>query len=177
MAELMKTIIRIISAGIALCAGVAATAQTNVSDVAAEIAGIWQAGETYMPQPPKEMWQDIKEITFHTNGIAEWSEVKRDKLVTMTGRYMMQPDDVSKRQLPTLFVAPTNYLNPMMSSVCLLRLSELTIELDSRFHIERYGKALKAVTPDGRRLVFIKKKEAANQVPEDTARKLADPQH
>lgn len=157
----MKTIIGIITVCIALCDF--AGAQTNASNISAEIVGAWQPGERLISQPPPEMWQDIKDITFYTNGIVEWSEVKQGKMVEMTGRYMIQLDKQSKRQLPTLFVAPTNYPNPMLSSICLLRLSELQIDFDSRFHVERFGKALKAVAADGKRVVFIRKKKVANQ--------------
>jgi hypothetical protein len=115
------------------------------------------------------MWQDIKDITFHTNGIVEWSEVKRGKMVEMTGRYEIQPDNRSARHLPTLFVAPTNYPNAGMSSVCLLLLTDLEIDFDSRFPIELYGKALRAATKDGKKLVFIRKRDAANQ-PSDRMR-------
>ncbi len=158
----MKMIIGIIATGIALCPVAVATAQTNGPDIATEIAGAWQAGETFMPQPPKEMWQDIKKITFYTNGIAEWSELKNGQMIEMAGRYIIQTDNQSKRQLPMLVVAPTNDPNPMLSSICLLRFSELEIDFDSRFHIERYGKALKAISNDGKRVVFIRTKEAVN---------------
>jgi len=175
LAGKMKTTIVIIAACIALCDF--SGAQTNAPDISAEIIGVWQSGEILISQPPPEMWQDIKDITFYTNGIVEWSEVKRGKMVEMTGRYMIQPGKQSKRQLPMLFVAPTNYLNPMLSSICLLRFSELQIDFDSRFHVERFGKALKAVAADGKRVVFIKKKMASQPSEAIGVQGSPQPQH
>jgi hypothetical protein len=137
----MKTIIGIISVVIALCN--AGAAQTDVGDLAMEIIGTWQAGETYMPQPPPEMQQDIKTITFAANGIVTWSTVKDGQMKEMVGRYVVLPDDHSPRKLPSIFVAPTNYVNPGVSSICLLLMTDVTVGLDARFHVDKVGKALK----------------------------------
>jgi hypothetical protein len=156
----MRTTIAIIVACLGLCR--AAKTQTNVPDVSVRLIGTWKAGDTYLPPAPLEMWQDIKNIIFRTNGIVKWSEVRNGEMVEMTGRYMIQPDNRSKRELPMLFVAPTNYPNPMLSSICLLRLSDLEIDSDLRFPVESCGKALKAVAADGKRVVFIRATEAAD---------------
>jgi len=145
-------------------------AETNATSVAEKIIGDWVAGETMMPQPPKEMWQDIKSISFQTNGNVRWSEVKKDKLVEQVGRYEFIPNNLitkttSKRGLPSLTVSSTNSPRPCLSGICMLYLSEIEIDYDCRFHTEIIGKVLKAETKDGKRLVFVKMKEGQ---PKDT---------
>jgi hypothetical protein len=142
-------------------------AQSNASGLFSEIVGAWQPGERLISQPPPEMWQDIKEITFHANGIVEWSESKQGRMVEISGQYMIQPDNLSKRNLPAIFVIPKNQSAPALSSACLLRLSEVEIDFDSRFPAERFGKALKAVTANGKRVVFIRMKKATTQALQD----------
>ena len=159
----MRTAVAIVLGGFVLCGS--AKAQTNVADISRRIIGTWQAAELSMPQPPPKMRQDIKAITFHTNGIVEWAEARRGKLVSMAGRYKIQPDSQSTRGLPTLSVSPTNYLNSKLSGICLLRLSELQIDVDSRFPVETFGKALKAVAADGRQLVFVRRRPAVKIAP------------
>jgi len=112
-------------------------------------------------------------ITFHTNGIVEWSIEQNGKIVERSGRYMIQPNRESKRDLPLVFIAPANYPDPRMSSIVLLVLKEIEIDFDSRFSTEVYGKVLKATVLDGKSLLFIRKKDSANKAQEDTARKLA----
>jgi hypothetical protein len=65
----MRTTIGIMAACVAL--GGFAGAQTDATDISAAIIGAWQPGERLISQPPREMWQDIKDITFRTNGIAD----------------------------------------------------------------------------------------------------------
>lgn len=166
----MKTIIEIITVTVCIALCDLAGAQAVVSDISVEIVGAWQLGERLISQPPRDMWQGIKDITFYTNGIVEWSEVKRGKMVEMTGRYLVQSDKESKRHLQTLFVAPTNYPNPMLSSICLLRLSELEIDFDARFPAERFGKALKAVTSEGKRVIFIRRGSSQPMTPDSRCR-------
>jgi hypothetical protein len=126
------------------------------SSMSSQLIGDWIAGETMMPHPSKDMWQDIKSISFHANGIVLWSEVKQGTVVDQIGRYEVYLDPESKRKLPTLFIAPTNYPTPTMSSICLLRLSELEIDIDSRFHPEKVGMVLKAKTTEGTHVVFVR---------------------
>ena len=158
MPEHMKTIIGVVF--LAFCGAVAA--QTNVADLAIEIVGTWQAGETYMPQPPPETQQDIKIITFQTNGIVTWSTVKDGQTKEMVGRYVVFADDYSPRELPSIFVAPTNDVNPGISSVCLLLLTDVTIDIDARFNPDKVGKALKGnvglMHDPKKKVVFVRKK-------------------
>jgi len=127
--------------------------------MASQLIGRWIAGETMMPQPPKEMWQDIKDISFSTNGIVIWTTTEGGKTKEMKGRFLVHRDDQSARKLPSLFVAPTNYVNPAASSICVLRLSEIEVDLDSRFHPGKVGKVLKAKSKDGKRVVFVRMKK------------------
>ncbi len=158
LAEQMKT--RIGIALLVFCGTVAA--QTNVFDLATEIIGTWQAGETYMPQPPPEMQQDIKTITFGTNGIVTWSTVVDGTMKEMVGRYVISPNDLSARKLPSIFVAPTNYVNPGVSSICLLLLTDVTIDIDARFNPDKVGKAFKGnvglMHEPKKKVVFVRKK-------------------
>lgn len=138
-------------------------AQTNSISVAEKLIGNWIAGETMMPQPPKEMRQDINSISFQTNGIVQWSEVKKDKVVEQIGRYEFIPNEIitetrSKRRLPSLTVSSTNSPRPCLSGICLLYLSEIEIDHDSRFHVKKVGEVLKAETTDGKKVVFVKLK-------------------
>ena len=158
----MKTIITVLCLCIATCSVL--RAETNVSSVAKQVIGEWIAGETMMPQPPKEMRQDIKTISFQTNGIVQWSEVKQGKVVDQIGRYEFLPNDLitkvqSKRGLPTITVASTNSPRPCLSGICLLSLREVEIDYDSRFHINKIGAVLKAETPNGKKVIFVKLKE------------------
>lgn len=139
-------------------------AETNSTSVAERILGDWMAGETMMPQPQKEMQQDIKSISFQTNGIVQWSEVKKGKVVDQIGRYEFIPNEIitktqSKRGLPSLTISSTNSPRPCLSGICLLYLSEIQIDYDSRFHVEKAGEVLKAETKDGKKLVFVKPKD------------------
>jgi hypothetical protein len=115
-----------------------------------------------MPQPPPDMQQDIKAITFQTNGIVNWSTVKDGHMQEMIGRYVIAPNDQSPRKPPSIFVAPTNYLNPQVSSICLLLLIDVTVDIDARFNPDKVGKALKGTLRLGhtteRSVVFVRKK-------------------
>lgn len=124
-------------------------------------------------QPPRELWQDLKDITFQTNGIVQWAEAQDGKMLERSGRYILQPNPESRLNLPMLFVAPTNYSDARMSSICLLLLTEVEIDPDSRFNVAIHGRVLKAMTRDGRRLVFLRKDKTANHT-SDGIRQPAD---
>ncbi len=134
------------------------SAGADTSEIKSEIIGTWLAGETFMPQPPSDMQQDIKAITFEANGTVKWSIAKDGKIQEMIGRYEIFVDEKSSRRLPSIFVAPVSYKNPGISSVCLLLLTDVTIDKDERFNPEKVGKVLKAKRKDGKYLVFVKKK-------------------
>ena len=139
-----------------------ALAKGQTNDLSGDIIGAWKAGEFFISQPPPELWQEIKDITFYTNGLVEWSVVRDGIMVESKGRYLIQPDRESKRNLPRIFVAPTNYPDPRMSSIFLLLLREVEIDYDSRFPSELHGKSLK-VTTDGQHLIFLKMNTSANK--------------
>ena len=124
------------------------------------ILGEWVAGEIYFSLPPAEILQDIKNISFLPDNIIKWSYVSDGKMQEGKGRYTLLVDSSSKanrRGLPTLFVAPEGYTYPGASSVCLLKLTDLEIDVDARFHIESIGKVLKAKDSSGKALVFVRK--------------------
>ncbi len=135
-----------------------ALAQTN--DIRKEIIGHWLAGQTMIQQPPSNLWQNVSEIAFATNGVATWIDL--DGVATeKSGRYLLQPDRDSKRGLPRLFVAPLNYPDPRMSSISLLVLTDVEIDFDSRFPVELHGSVLKC-RRGGQDLVFVRRKDPAN---------------
>jgi len=133
--------------------------QPEPSGITSQLVGNWIAGETMMPQPPKEMWQNIKTISFQANGIVHWSYVKEGRLEKGIGRYKMWIPGKKLLNQPSIVVAPTNYPNPLLCGRCLLSLEDVSIDIDSRFHPEKVGKVLKAKTKDGKRVVFVRIKK------------------
>jgi hypothetical protein len=88
------------------------------------------------------------------------------------GRYSFLIDpstETAGRQLPTLFVAPARYSNPTLSSVCLLKLTDVEIDFDARLHIESIGKVLKAKEANGKPLIFVRRGKKVSRQPADPA--------
>ena len=124
-----------------------------------EIQGDWLAAEHFVAQPPPELQQSIKSILFQANNIVEWVYVQNGKVQKARGRYgiySFPTDQRKRRELPSLIVVPTNYPNAAVSSHLLLTLSDLELDFDSRF-LQRWGKLIKAIGPDGKRVLFIRK--------------------
>ena len=137
-----------------------------------EILGEWVAGEIYFAQPPADVQQSIKNISFQPGNIIKWTYVSEGKMQEGEGRYSFLIEtspETARRQLPTLFVAPKSYPNPMLSSICLLMLTDVEIDLDARFHVESIGKVLKAKDAHGRRLIFVRKGKRISNQPADPA--------
>jgi len=137
-----------------------------------EILGEWVAGEIYFTQPPAEVQQSIKSISFEAGNIIKWTYVSEGEMQEGEGRYLFLVDPsprIAHRQLPTLFVAPESYSNSMVSSVCLLKLTDVEIDLDARFHVESIGKVLKAKDANGKRLIFVRKGKRVSSQPADPA--------
>jgi hypothetical protein len=135
-----------------------------------EILGEWVAGELYFSQPPVEVQQSIKDISFQPDNIIKWSYVSDGKMKDGKGRYMLfvsPPSKTNLRELPSLFVAPESYKNPGISSVCLLKLTHLEIDFDARFHVESIGKVLKAKDSNGKALLFVRKGKTVSSQPTD----------
>jgi hypothetical protein len=125
-----------------------------------EIQGDWLAAEYYVAQPPPELQQSIKSMSFQDNNIVKWIYVQDGKVHKAKGRYGIYsfPTDQKKpRQLPRLIVAPANYPDAVFSSHVLLTLSDVELDFDSRF-VQSWGKLIKARTSDGKRVLFIRKK-------------------
>ena len=126
-----------------------------------DIQGDWLAAEYYMAQPPPELQQPIKSISFQANNIVEWEYVQSGKMHKASGRYgiysLQNGEEVSSGRL-RLIVAPTNYADPMLSSHRLLVLSDFELDYDSRF-IQSWGKLIKASNTDGKRILFIRKND------------------
>ena len=139
-----------------------ACAQPELDELQTEIIGSWLAGETLMPQPPPDMLQDIKSITFETNGIVKWTIAINGEIAEKIGRYVINPGDNSPRHLPSIFVAPVSYSNPSVSSICLLLMTDITVDLDARFHADKIGKTLKGsigLSQEVKKnVVFVRKK-------------------
>lgn len=153
----------LITACLITCCLNAAAEQNTRSEVQVEIIGSWLAGETLMPQPPPDMQQDIKETTFQANGLVRWSVVIDGKIQELSGRYAVLTDAQSLRRLPYIIVAPTKFIDPQLSSIRFLLLTDVTIDLDSRFHADRVGKVFKAKSADGKALAFARKKQDSQQ--------------
>jgi hypothetical protein len=154
-AEKMKKIV-VISLLVASAAALLAAEFKQHVELETKLQGDWIAAEYYVAQPPSELQQSIKSISFLTNNIVEWKDVQDGKAHSAQGRYGIYSFSTNNTQLPRLTVAPTNYPNALMSSHLLLTLSEVQLDFDSRF-LQRWGKLLKAVGPDGERLLFIRK--------------------
>jgi len=121
-----------------------------------QICGNWLAVEYYVAQPAPELQQSIKSISFLTNNIVEWKHVQDGKIHNARGRYGIYSFSADEGKLPRLTVAPTNYPNAVLSSHLLLTLSKVELDFDCRF-LQRWGKLLKAIGPDGKRVLFIRK--------------------
>ena len=139
------------------------------------IQGDWLAAELFYAQPSKELNQAIKSVSFRTNNIVVWVEITnnvfsltslRDGKVkdAKIGRYGIYSFATDKTPRPRLTVSPTNYPNAELSSHILLSLSELELDFDARFP-QSLGKLLKAVGPDGKRLLFMRKDSEFNSQP------------
>ena len=124
-----------------------------------EIQGDWLAAEYYMAQPPPELQQSIKSISFQASNIVKWEYVQDGKMHKATGRYgiySLPKGQKMSRGLPSLIVAQTNYPDAVLSSNPLLILSEVELDFDSRF-LQSWGKLIKARNADGKRILFIRK--------------------
>jgi hypothetical protein len=129
-------------------------------ELEAQIQGEWIAAEYYVAQPPADLQQAIKGMSFRTNGIAEWEYVSDGQVHKTTGRYGLYSfptEEKISRQLPRLIVVPTSYSDALVSSHVLLTLTHVELDFDSRFHADHFGKLLKAKDPQGKRLLFIRK--------------------
>ena len=124
-----------------------------------EIQGDWLAAEYYVAQPPPELQQSIKSMSFQANNIVKWEYVQDGKVYKAKGRYgiySFPTDQKMPRELPSLIVAPANYPDAVLSSHVLLTLSDVELDFDSRF-LQRWGKLIKARNSDGKRVLFIRK--------------------
>ncbi|MBN1674665.1 MAG: hypothetical protein JXR37_26710 [Kiritimatiellae bacterium] len=139
--------------------------QPQTHAILPELIGTWVAGEMMMPQPPRSMWQQMKSISFSTNGIVTWSCIgSGGKMEELTGRFEILEGNPDSGGRPALFVGPTNGVDPLTSRVRILWLGDLEVDFDSRFHPEKVGKVLKAENKNGGRLVFLRVKQGtANQ--------------
>jgi len=125
-----------------------------------EIQGDWLAAEYCVAQPPPELQQSIKSMSFQANNIVKWEYVQDGKVHKAKGRYgiySFPTDQNIPRQLPKLIVTPANYPDAVFSSHVLLTLSDVELDFDCRF-LQRWGKLIKARTSDGTRVLFIRKK-------------------
>jgi hypothetical protein len=125
-----------------------------------EIQGDWLAAEYYVAQPPPELQQSIKSMSFQAKNMVEWKYVQDGKVHNANGRYgiySFPTDQKMLRQLPRLIVAPANYPDAVFSGHVLLTLSNFELDFDSRF-LQRWGKLIKARTSEGERVLFIRKK-------------------
>lgn len=135
-------------------------------DLEKEILGDWLSAEFFMAQPPPELQQSIKSISFQTDNLVEWEYIKDGKALKAKGRYgicTFPADKESLRKLPSLIVAPKNSPNPALSSQILLKISDVELDFDSRF-LQSWGKLIKAIGPDKKRLLFLRKE--TNRLPE-----------
>jgi len=124
-----------------------------------EIQGDWIAAEYYVAQPPPELQQSIKSMSFQANNIVKWEYVQDGKVHRAKGRYgiySFPKDQKMSKGLPSLIVAPANYPDAVLSSDLLLTLSDVELDFDSRF-LQRWGKLIKARNSDGKRVLFIRK--------------------
>ena len=88
-------------------------------ELEAQIQGEWLAAEYYLAQPPADLQQAIKSMSFRTNNIVEWEYVRDGHAHRATGRYGLYSFPTKKkltRQLPRLIVAPTSYPDAIVSS-------------------------------------------------------------
>ena len=124
-----------------------------------EIQGDWLAAEYYVAQPPPELQQSIKSMSFKANNIVQWVHVQDGKVHKAKGRYgiySFPTDQKMPKEFPSLIVAPANYPDAVLSSHLLLTLSDVELDFDSRF-LQRWGKLIKARNSDGKRVLFIRK--------------------
>jgi hypothetical protein len=123
-----------------------------------EIQGFWQAAEYYMALPPQELQQSIKSISFSTGNIVEWEYVHEGKMHKTRGRYgiySFSEDQSPSRRSLHLVAVPVDSPDPLDTDHKLLDLFDLELDFDARF-LKSWGKLLKAIGPDGKRLLFIK---------------------
>ena len=135
-------------------------------ELEAQIQGEWLAAEYYLTQPPADLQQTIKSMSFRTNSIVEWEYVRDGHVYRATGRYGIYSFPTIKklpRQLPRLIIAPTSYPDAIVSSHVFLTLTDVEIDFDSRFHVDHFGKLLKVKDPQGKRLLFIRKEQRHEQ--------------
>lgn len=126
-----------------------------------EIRGDWIAAEYYMAQPPPELQQPIKSISFQASSIVKWEYVQDGKMHKATGCYGIYSFPKSQKMpsgQPSLIVSPTSYLEPVLYGNPLLILSDIELDFDSRF-IQSWGRLIKARSDDGKRLLFIRKNQ------------------
>jgi hypothetical protein len=138
-----------------------------------EIQGDWLSAEYYFAQPPAEVQQSIKSISFRPDNIVEWEYVHDGKTQKAKGRYgiySFSTDKKNPRQLPNLIVAPTLYTNAADSEDVILTLWDVELDFDSRF-LQRWGKLIKAKGPGGKRVLFIRKEnKVSSQQPGERER-------
>ena len=126
-----------------------------------QIQGDWIAAEYYVSQPPPELQQSIKTMSFQADNIIEWEYVQDGKMHKAKGRYgiySFPTDQKELRRLPDLIVAPTIYSDALLSSNVILTLSDFELDFDSRF-LQSWGKLIKATGQDGKRVLFIRKQK------------------
>ncbi|MFX0201769.1 MAG: hypothetical protein ACFFCW_37140, partial [Candidatus Hodarchaeota archaeon] len=74
-----------------------------------EIQGDWIAAEYYVAQPPPELQQSIKSMSFQAKNIVKWEYVQDGKIHRAKGRYgiySFPKDQKMPKGLPSLIVAP-----------------------------------------------------------------------
>ncbi len=124
-----------------------------------EIQGEWLAAEYFIAQPPPELQQSIKSMSFGSKNLVEWEYVQDGKVHKGKGRYGIYSsatDQKMPEQLPSLIIVPLNYPEGLLSNRILLTLSRIELDFDSRF-IRSWGRLIKAEAPDGKRVMFIRK--------------------
>ena len=139
-------------------------------DLEKEIQGGWLAAEYYVTQPPPELQQSIKSISFQSNNRVEWEYVrdgKDHKAKGYYGIYSFSEAQKKSRQLPRLIVALTSYHHAVVPSHILLTLSDVELDFDSRF-LQRWGKLIKARGTDGKQVLFIRKENKISSQPTDS---------
>jgi len=166
---------------VALCLGFAAISayagNCELSDLEADLAGDWVAAETFIQQPPSNLLQSIKTLSFSTNHLVSWTDTNTNSCRPQTGVFgVWIPGTNSQvRHLPSIVVAPTNYADPFQCGIALLTLNNVQVAYDSRFNQELYGKLLKALDGNGHPVLFIRRqmRRTANHT-SDCIRQPAD---
>jgi hypothetical protein len=128
------------------------------AQLAEEIQGSWIAAEVFVAQPPPELQQSVKTISFSADSLATWMHVHQGTMIEVEGSYFVYPlarGDNNPRGLPGLIVVKTGAQNEGVPVDTLLSLFQVELDFDSRFP-QNWGRLLKASTQDGERLLFIK---------------------